>query len=132
MLKFISTIQPRQVTRLLPGLRYLFMVYHFSRKLAETSSFIPQLLRTAKDSYTVRWVPAVIDQRVNKIFRSLIAAFPTAKELRIDVSAFPGSSETKQEPAIPEQLRSLISYFIGQFIQEVGAGKQMMGDPPGI
>ncbi len=129
MLKFISTIQSRQVTRLLPGLTYLFMVYHFSRKLAETSSFIPQLLHTADGSYTVRWIPAVIDQRVDKIFRSLIAAFPTAKELRVGVGAFPGSSETEQEPAKPEQLRSLISYFIGQFIRDVESGKQMMGDP---
>ncbi|MCD6343803.1 MAG: DEAD/DEAH box helicase [Spirochaetaceae bacterium] len=129
MLMFISSIEPRQVTRLLPGLKYLFMVYHFSRKLAETSSLIPQLLHSADGSYSVRWIPAVIDQKVNEIFRSLIAAFPTAEELRVGIDAFPGSSEKKQESAKPEQLRSLVSYFIGQFMQDVGSGKQMMGDP---
>ena len=129
MLKFMSKIEPRQVNRLSPGLTYLSMVYYFSRKLAETSSFIPQLLKTADGSYSVRWIPALMDQRINEIFRSLTAAFPSAEELRVCVGAFPGTSETKQESPKPEQLRSLVSFFIGQFILDGGFDKSVMGDP---
>ncbi len=123
MLMFISSIEPRQVSRLLPGLSYLYMVYHFSRKLAETSSLIPQLLSTTEGSYSVRWIPALMDQKVSEIFNSMAAAFPSEKELWVGVGSFPGSSGTK-----PEQLRSLVSYFIGQFIRDAGSAKQMMGD----
>ena len=41
---FISEVMPVQVSRLTPGLAYLFYVYRFARKLAETSAFIPQLV----------------------------------------------------------------------------------------
>ncbi len=119
MLMFISSIEPRQVTRLLPGLTYLLMVYHFSRKLTETSSFIPQLLNTADGSYTVRWIPAVMDQKVSEIFSSMTAAFPSEKELWVG---------TEPQSTKAEQLRSLVSYFIGQFIRDAGSAKQMMGD----
>ncbi len=123
MLQFLEKIEPRQVSRLLPGLSYLYMVYHFSRKLAETSSLIPQLLSTTEGSYSVRWIPALMDQKVSEIFNSMAAAFPSEKELWVGVGSFPGSSGTK-----PEQLRSLVSYFIGQFIRDAGSAKQMMGD----
>jgi len=129
MLKFMSKIEPRQVNRLSPGLTYLSMVYYFSRKLAATSSFIPQLFKTANGSYSVRWIPALMDQRINEIFRSLTAAFPSSEELRVCVGAFPGTSETKLESPKPEQLRSLISFFIGQFILDGGFDKSVMGDP---
>ena len=129
MLKFILKIEPRQVNRLSPGLTYLFMVYHFSRKLAETSSFIPQLLNTEVGSYSVRWIPAVMDQKVSEIFRSLTTAFPSAAELRVSVGASPGTTEAKQESLKAEQLRSLVSFFIGQFILDSGFDKSAMGDP---
>ncbi len=129
MLMFISNIEPKQVHRLSPGLTYLFMVYHFSRKLAETSSFIPQLLNTADGSYTVRWIPAVMDQRISETLRSLTAAFPSVVELRVSVGAFPGTSVAEQESLKAEQLRSLVSFFIGQFILDGGFDKSVMGDP---
>jgi uncharacterized Zn finger protein len=129
MLKFISKIEPRQVNRLSPGLTYLFMVYHFTRKLAETSSFIPQLLNTADGSYTVRWIPAVMDLKVSEIFRSLTTAFPSAAEFQVSVGASPVISEAEQESPKVEQLRSLISFFIRQFILQGGFDKGTMIDP---
>jgi len=117
MLQFISKIEARQVKRLSPGLSYLYMVCHFSRKLAETSSFIPQLINTTGRRYTVRWIPALMDQRVNDIFRSLSAVFPSSEELRVCTAAFPESSET-------EQLKSLVSFFIAQLILDGGLGRR--------
>jgi len=126
---FISKIEPRKIGRLSPGLVYLYFVYHYSRKLAETSSFIPQLLNTADGSYTVRWIPAVMDQKVSEIFRSLTTAFPSSAELRVSVGASPGISEAEQESPKSSQLRSLISFFIRQFILQSGFEKDTKVDP---
>jgi len=123
MLQFVSAITPKQAHRLSPGITYLFLVYHFSRKLAETSSFIPQLLKIADGSYSVHWIPALMDQKVDEIFRSLAVAFPDEEELKIE------RESTKPKFTKQEQLRSLISYFIGQFIRDIGSDKQMAGDP---
>jgi superfamily II DNA or RNA helicase len=111
MLSFLSGIHARQIHRLSSGLAAFYMVYQYSRKLAETSSFIPQLIRTANGSYTVRWVPAAMDQRVDEIFRSLTAAFPFEKET-----------------PKPEKLRSLISYFLGQIVQQSAGGNSRKED----
>jgi len=124
LLTFLSEIHARQVHRLSPGLSLVYMVFQYSRKLAETSSFIPQLMHTSDGSYRVRWIPAVIDQRVDEIFRSLSAAFPSAEETQAKEPRTDARTTTK-----PEQLRRLVSFFIGQFIRDIGSAKQMAGDP---
>ncbi len=110
ILRFLSEIEARQVKRLSPGLCYLYMVYHFSRKLAETSSFIPRLVKTSDGRYTVQWIPASMHQSIDEIFQSLAAAFPSAEELRVRAEV------PKTEVPKTEQLRSLVSFFLAQFI----------------
>ncbi len=96
-----------------------------SRKLAETSSFIPQLIRIADGSYTVRWIPAVMDQRVDEIFRSLSAAFPSPEEHRAEEPR----AEAPSTALKSEQLRSLVAYFLGQFVQHSVNSKNVKEDP---
>ena len=125
MLAFLSEIPARQVHRLSSELSLVYMAYHFSRKLAETSSFIPQLLHTSDGSYTVRWIPAVIDQRVHEIFRSLSSAINSSDQPRTDQPR----TDTNASVAGPERLRSLVSYFIGQFVQDFVISKSAKEDP---
>ncbi|MCP4313177.1 MAG: DEAD/DEAH box helicase family protein [Bacteroidetes bacterium] len=108
ILRFISEIEARQVKRLSPGLTYLYMVYHFSRKLTETSSYIPRLLHISDGGYTVQWIPALMNQKIHEIFQSLEAAFPSAEELQVNAVASPKK----------EQLSSLVSFFVARFIQD--------------
>lgn len=126
LLEFVSMIDPAQVHRLSPGLAYFFMVYHFSRKLAETSSYIPQLLRTSDNNYTVRWVPALMDSEIQKIFGVLISAFPAEDQFKV---LKPDISIPLEEVSQQEKLRSLISFFLGQFVLDAGLDRTLIGDP---
>ena len=128
---FISEVMPVQVSRLTPGLAYLFYVYRFTRKLAETSAFIPQLVLVDSHAYTIRWIPAVIDPVVREVFDRLAATFPRGLVSVVKEEGAGKISSWQEGTDVPlkEKLRILISMFLREFVLDGGFDKSVMSEP---
>jgi SNF2 family DNA or RNA helicase/uncharacterized Zn finger protein len=79
--KFLDWLQhfPRsQVKQLSPLLRGLYLTNRFTNKLLEVGGVLPQLLRVQlkKESYFIRWIPALLNQEINTIARQVKALLP--------------------------------------------------------
>lgn len=53
------------------NIKKLYNIYNFSLVLAKNKAFIPEILFVSEDNYRIRWVPAVLDKKVKKIFEKL-------------------------------------------------------------
>ncbi len=110
LLNFLSEIPFRYISRLTPELMMLNFTRLFAQKLAEKSAFIPQLIRLAAGTYAIRWVPALVNESVRKVFDQLVEACPP---LLVTGSGLRALSRE-------EQVKNLISIYIRQYIQNAG------------
>ena len=120
LISFLAEIPPKFSGRLQGDLAFLYFTLLFARRLAEQSAFIPQIVRLSNDSYTVRWIPALMNTSVKKIFNSLVRACPPSLTLSGNKTMF-----IKRE----EQVNTLISAFIKDFIYETGLNKTLKMEP---
>ncbi len=120
LISFLSGIPPKFISKLSPGLLLLYFTFHFARKLAEKSAFIPQIVQLADNSYTIRWIPALINKSTGLVFDSLVKACP------------PALATLEKEPMLlrtEEQVKSLVSIFIQQYIKDAGFDKSLENEP---
>ena len=107
--QFISNIPLKYVSRLSDGLQTLYYCYRFSLKLIEESAFLPQLLQLADGSYTIRWIPASINQEVEQILTRLEELVPPEMIQIMDTSA--GVKYLNKR----EQIIAISSMFLGYY-----------------
>ena len=120
LMDFLSKIPSKQTGTLSPGLLLLWFLYRFVMKLAEESAFVPQLIRLKSGCYSVRWIPALINEPVREIFNLLVRAYP------------PGLVVLEDEPGPldpSEMLKSLVSVFIREFFRESRFDRSMTDGP---
>jgi len=82
----------------------LYHVYHFSKVLASKCAFIPKIVQVEENLYNLWYVPAVLDEPVQKIYESLLEVFT------LDLVQY-----SKVFLPKPLQLQYLISSFIKYF-----------------
>ncbi len=117
---FLSKIPPKFSGRLQGDMAFLYFTLLFARCLAKQSAFIPQIVRLTNGSCTIRWIPALMNSSVKKIFDTLVTACPPTLTLSGKKTMF-----IKQE----EQLNMLVSAFIKDFIYETGLNKTLRMEP---
>ena len=74
--RFLHEIPLSYLHRLNPELRFIHLLYQFVVKLIEKSAFIPQILRNKKEFLFIRWIPALFDESVSKVFKELVSLCP--------------------------------------------------------
>ena len=120
LILFLSEIPPKFITKLEPGLALTYFIYHFALKLVEKSATVPQLIELSDKSYTIRWIPALINEEVQAVFDKLVKACP------------PELVRNKSESTVlrrNEQVKSLVSVFVSHFIQEAGQDIKLKEEP---
>ena len=72
----LDAIEPKNITAFYPPLIALTNIFHFALKLLEKNAIIPQLLSSGKNKYRIRWIPAIIDDKVKTVFNQLLSITP--------------------------------------------------------
>jgi SNF2 family DNA or RNA helicase/uncharacterized Zn finger protein len=89
----------------------LYNVFYFSMYLVKNGAIMPQLLETSKQTYRIRWLPAIINADVKELFNKIQNILPPDL-LTIKM----GKKEVYQSAT--EMLNTLCSVFIGKCIAE--------------
>jgi uncharacterized Zn finger protein/superfamily II DNA or RNA helicase len=73
LIRFLEDIPNAVLHKLCPALRFLHMLSQFAHKLLEKSACIPQILQNSKEEVCIRWIPALFDHEVMRIYEQLCA-----------------------------------------------------------
>ncbi len=94
-----------------PTLVTLYDIFYFSLHLAKNGAIMPQLLEVAANTYRVRWLPAVINEKVKAQYDILSKNVP-AGLVKVNMD------KTEAQQAASEALNSLCALFIGFCVAE--------------
>ncbi|WP_296871327.1 DEAD/DEAH box helicase [uncultured Methanobrevibacter sp.] len=72
---FFTELGESNITKFNKDIRFMNMVYQFSRELIKKHALIPELFKSSK-AYHIRWIPAIFDREISKIIDSLTAQCP--------------------------------------------------------
>ena len=94
----------------------LYNVFYFSLYLVKNGAIMPQLLETSKQTYRIRWLPAIMNAEVKELFNKLETILPP-DSLTVKM----GKKEAHQSAT--EMLNTLCSVFIGKCVAEGAASE---------
>ncbi len=109
LIEFIKRIPNKYVDRLSDALKTVYNSYHFSLKLLETSAYVPQIIKLSNGKYYIRWIPASINEDVEKIIEAISIKSPTGMVQMLEDSVEAKVLSKKN------QVISLTSLFIEHF-----------------
>jgi SNF2 family DNA or RNA helicase/uncharacterized Zn finger protein len=115
-IKILRGIELKNIANLYPPIIALTNILHFALKLLEKSAFIPQLICIKKDRYKIRWIPALIDENVEVIFKQLLTITPPDM-INFRFKASTGKKVKLKTQTPKEQLISLTALFIENLLQ---------------
>ncbi|OJW72146.1 MAG: helicase SNF2 [Candidatus Amoebophilus sp. 36-38] len=75
--KFLLDIPNVLLHKFTPELRLMHMIAQFGRKLMQASAFMPQILQNGQGKTLIRWVPALLDNEINTIYKKLVSICPS-------------------------------------------------------
>ncbi len=110
-IQWISKIPLHQSQKYSSALRGLLLMYFFSKKIAEQSAFIPQLIQTIEEQYNIRWIPALFNEDVDNLFKKIIEFIP-------DNLLFYKKNKEIFEPTKEDYYISLCSIFLNYFVHQ--------------
>jgi SNF2 family DNA or RNA helicase/uncharacterized Zn finger protein len=76
VVKMVSCIPSKYVNRLSPGIKCLYYNYQFCLKILEQGAFIFQIVEMSGSRFTIRWLPATLNEEVEKAVRELKSITP--------------------------------------------------------
>jgi uncharacterized Zn finger protein/superfamily II DNA or RNA helicase len=76
LVETVGRIPSRYLDRLSPGMASLYHTYHFCLKILEMGAFIFQIREMSGNRYVIRWVPATLNEEVEKLVKELSAIIP--------------------------------------------------------
>ncbi|MDW7693076.1 DEAD/DEAH box helicase [Flammeovirgaceae bacterium SG7u.111] len=104
----LDKINQAHLLNLHPSVVTLFLANQFYKHLAAKSAFIPELVQTSTNRYSIRWIPALLIPEVKLIFDLLVKLMPFGLVLfEKDKKEF---SATKEE-----QLKMLLALFLNHY-----------------
>ncbi len=109
---YLDAIPAKMISRLSRPLLAMVMMYKFSLKLLEKSAFIPEMLELAENKYMIRWIPASMNEEVEKLYKALVKLTPGDMVQIMDASFDVRYFEPK------EQVKVLCSLFLDYFVNE--------------
>jgi len=110
LIDFLIHIPDSRLAQLSPCINYLLQILKFAIKLTEQSAYIPQLLATDEKKYLIRWIPALMNESVKKVFETLT---PLASTCELQVL----NGETTHYLTAEEQNKTLCNILISSTIK---------------
>lgn len=97
-----------------------YYIYHFTLVLIEQSAFIPQIIKITENKYHIRWIPALLNDKVSQSFKNLLEIIPY--DYVALYPTFTKGMKTKEKInkiiSKEEQLLAVISAILEFFILE--------------
>ena len=109
LLEILDQIPVSRLLQLSASMRGLYLGYRFAQKLLKQGAFVPELLKIGKQHYRLRWIPALINEQVNKVASQLGTLIPK------DMLYYKLGKEVL-EPVEEEAFTSTISLFLNDFM----------------
>jgi uncharacterized Zn finger protein len=107
----LQKLHPKRLFHYAPSVVAVYLVYQFALHLLDRSAFIPQVIQTDKDKYKIRWIPALLIEEVNQVFKTLCELMPPETLCLMTRKAMLYAEKE-------EQVNSLLSLFINYFVSE--------------
>ena len=109
-LDFLRDMPLSVAQRLSPNARLLESLYHFCGKLIEQGAFVPQILKTASDTVFIRWIPALFNPIVGRIFRQFCYLCPTNLVVYL-------SAKDEKRMGVEQQILTACGILLGNMIR---------------
>ncbi|MFK7806771.1 MAG: SNF2-related protein [Saprospiraceae bacterium] len=110
LMNWVANIPRTNLSNYSHAVKSLCLVYDFSRKLAEHSAFIPQLLRVGVKHYKVRWIPALLNSVISSIHAGIQSIIAT------DLLFYRNGKELS-EPIDDDRSVALVSLFLNHLVK---------------
>jgi SNF2 family DNA or RNA helicase/uncharacterized Zn finger protein len=110
-IQIFNTYELEALRKTHPSTVALYNVFYFSMYLVKNGAIMPQLLETSKQTYRIRWLPAIINADVKDLFNKLKTILPPDL-----LTVKMGKKEATQSAT--EMLNTLCSVFIGKCVAE--------------
>lgn len=75
-IRLIASIPAKYLDRLSQDIAILHYIYHFSLRVLEQGAFIPQLNALNNDFHIMRWIPATMNEEVERAVQELAGMIP--------------------------------------------------------
>ena len=108
-IEWLGTIPPNQLMQCSPSVRGIFTAYHYARKLALQSAYIPQLVELDERWYAIRWLPAHLNDEIKAISEEVKQLLPR------QLVYYKINKEVK-EPTLEDNFNALMSLFLNHFV----------------
>lgn len=107
---WLQTIPPNQLEFCSARLQGVYTMYQYARQLVEQSAFIPQLVQLDAKKFTVRWLPAHLNNAVKTVSELVEPLLPR------DILFFKNKSGVKV-PVESDYFNAVLSLFFNHFIK---------------
>ena len=118
LIDYLQLLSAGDLSAYPPLLSFLVILHSFTLKLLEKRAAVPDIVSIQKASYLIRWIPALFNEEISRIFESLVEALP--KEI-----VRYGTTPLEHR----EQVLFLISFFIRHYLRRFEAVKNAEEDP---
>ena len=75
--RFLGDVPNNILHKLNPELRFLHITHQYVRKLIGQSAIVPQILQNKKGEAIIRWLPALFNEEVTKVYEQLLSMYPS-------------------------------------------------------
>lgn len=108
-IEWLGTIPANQLMQCSPVVRGIFTAYHYARKLALQSAYVPQLIELDERWYAIRWLPAHLNDEIKAISEDVHQLLP--RQL-----VYYKINKAVKEPTPEDNFNALMSLFLNHFV----------------
>ena len=76
IISFLNNLPAGKIQNYSDKIISFYFTYHFTLKLLAQGAFVPQLVRINKENYKIKWAPALLDEKIKRIFERLAEIIP--------------------------------------------------------
>ena len=109
-IEWLNNIPFAEINKASSALKSLHLLFLFSKKIAQQSAYIPQLLRVSPRHYRVRWIPAFLNEVIKTQLDQLSSLI--TKDF-----IFYKKQKDVLESTIEEKMFSVLSFFLNYWVQ---------------
>ena len=112
LVAYLDKIPAKYADRLSLPLLALYQTYHYSLTLLRQSAYLPQILQLTNGDYTIRWIPALMNETVEALHSRLTATTPPKLVQINDASYEPKYLNARNQVVVLSSL--FLDYFVDQ------------------
>ncbi len=117
LIKLLKSIEDKNISDYSPYIIALHTILIFSAELLINYAYVPQILKISDTQFRMRWIPAIVNEEVGKVFKHIMAITPPDTVLIESTLAKKKKSVYKYQTP-DEQLLTLCSVFINQLMSQ--------------